>query len=428
VFECIPEQYRKVLEWIKISTKRGEVDLSKCYRVVIPCTRHGDVTDWGAYIRKYGRNNEEYPFTGLFECWPAKFDYEIKPLDVAALTDYTEDDITLPEFFTGLSEIQIRLLQGGRIPALVNSIGSELFVSRDIILDQLKILLRGNCPPVQRQGNMIIPIYQPGKYKFPYYLINGPIPLNPVHVSTALVSYLGQDEPIDISNLPPSCPPYIFERHADTGRYYTTSGYLDSASGKVVFPYGMDNEKAPDFIKSFEAVDGSVYGTWVTTRMGFLDTNWKFIMTERANRKKRERGGDDSKRDAQEGWEDKRIVRVNSPQEYLKMWLKEVTFNMAMNRCPETKKALLKQTFLSQIYLSTRYGIENMRRFLDETEDEKVERIKNEFEGYEALLDLPIRLIGPELYDQPVPTLAAPYCARDELLEDIKMFIKDQLK
>lgn len=419
VFECVPEQYRQVYQWLQENpTEKGTL----LYRLRIPCVRSGEIYDWSEYIQEYPGREET--FTGVFEAWPATRRYEIVPLESAEFIRKNgyecEEDVTLPEFFTGLSKIQAAILAepSNNTNVIVEGVCAKLFASKDLVHAHLRGLCRGNLPLITRHGNLL-KRNQPSPF-FPYYLVNGPYPYAHSTVVRVLKSMLKGLSLAFLDGMP-VCAPYRFERNerGEIWSYGHTTG-----DGVIVFPYGDDDPNGPNgerYVRFFEELNGKIHGKWKdasvppSVRIHEGERTWTFL---------------------HEGKQ--RTFRMST--EYLEEWFKLRTMGMALARPRETLLEKTKARFLRDLYEGTTYEVrtettlEEKRVFIWETLDAKRARIRKDYHGFYELMDLPVKAITPEnLFiskeeeEEGQRVLGGGYNARDTFAEKLEEFEASQL-
>jgi len=213
VFDCVSEQYRKVIEWIEANPTT--IDECSFYRVALPCTDEFNAPiDLGDYLSS--PESRALPFKGKFECWPAHTVFEIKPLKGRINAEELEDvrkrplectypvanrgtlngfardgylsdlPYTLPDVVSGLSYVQQVALNvmdrcGVRqskqhactasFAAVCHQTSWETRVSVTQCEEQIIKICGGNAPWCVRHGGTLTRLDQPG-HLVPLYLLN----------------------------------------------------------------------------------------------------------------------------------------------------------------------------------------------------------------------------------------------------------------
>jgi hypothetical protein len=406
VFECVPEQYRKVYEWLKANPKERET--GKLFRLRIPCVRAGKIYDWSPYVEQTKREAE---FTGLFEKWPLTYRYELIPLEDELFlfqNGYeSENDVTLPDFFTGLSKIQSLLFEEARkvntLSIAIEVVCTKLYISKDLCKKHMRGLCRGNIPLAKRNGNTLVT--EEIEACFPYYLVNGPYPYPVLTVIRVLRSMLKGASLAFIDGMP-VCPPYLFERNLK-GEIWS-HGHT-TKEGALIFPYGDDDEpNEKDYQVYFEEGNGTIHGRWKGTPRSsrIREGVFRFV------------------------YQNQKVIEFQTATEYLEEWMKQKSMAMALARPRAMQYEVTKKRFLRDLYERTVFeeqGVEHCI-FIHETQEAKRTRIRRDYQGFYELMEIPVCEITPEIYptkeqrEEEERVLGNGYNARDTLDENLERF------
>lgn len=270
IFECIPEQYRMVLQWLNQNYPPG-TELPPLYRLKLPCTDDGmdGPTDWGDYWTKYDEVpvNDRPVFKGKFECWPSSIVYEFVQIDpYVGIPDlsvkiefddinwptqtrnnlkgfyrdgyYSEYRICLPCIRSGISRVQqyaidyLNKKEGKQASyiSLCHDIAWKFDLALNKVEEQLCRLTQGNIPWCRRNGSTFqcLTPAPPNEY-LAIYLVNGPCAFSPhdvIETFKLFCWYTGSVNPetnerITFSALNPSCPPHVLTRKKAGGNPYS---------------------------------------------------------------------------------------------------------------------------------------------------------------------------------------------------------------
>lgn len=427
IFECIPEQYRKVYnDWLSGDNndddeeeEGGGGEKPRFFRLKIPCSVSEDAFDLDDFLQQYKpksliyryKNKLEYneedeeneqkedeeqeEFTGTFNAHAFDHSYE-----VVEITDFKkiyrngfecEKHLLTPDFTTGLTYVQQQLLSLTHIQTAeirIQAVSNDLMMSRSIVKQQFDFMRFCNLPMVKvlsRDYVEVEPILS-----FPYYAINGPFPYSPVEVFEYCKNVVDRvtSKMNGIGLKYPHCPPYKFKQV--DGKFYG-----------VPYKLPIDDDIPPKYIPAYryrpekKYIQSELYdGTFIAAK-GEEDKNEELF----------------KKYEIRPNWtfirEGKYVTFQGGIKEYLNNWIEDVTSAVA-HVVRERKLYGYKKDLLRTIWAKAVFDAEpkpneirisyKKRVWMDEDDNEKRARIKKEFGGfYKELENLPIFDLKPSV-------------------------------
>jgi len=480
VFECVPEQYRKVCEWFWQNKKNA----LPVYRYVIPCVDENDKdvmqllknnTDTAKSIIDLGDfsdyNIPMVKFKGTFESWPEKYCYKLREIKIdrisadfgvekwASIADNSllglyregfccseiwpqptnncisgfyrdgycaERSLLLPELSSGISETQkemISMMEEGEtsVAMILNRVSIKLNLGMALCEQQLHWLCTGNLKFAERRGKSIILISPLPDACIPLRLVNGDFPISLKKACVALSNALRKKAKFEeIDFLPPSCGSYLFK---PIGTEYVTYCKVDESTDDVILPYGVSPfNLTGEYVEVSEStVDGKIKGAMVDPDgpEWFIHLSRRVCVID----------------------EDTGVIKVFPKlSDYVKVWVERYKTRAVINRPKTVASENIRRMFLMAQFMSEREH-RNRNLFKDLTKSEKRASLAAQYgeEHVTMLMKIPYADIGPEAMDPieaSIPYIArAPrgikrarlgeyYNATDELIEEIENIYK----
>lgn len=437
VFECVPHQYRMVVEWFENSYKDSTLPV---FRYVIPCgkvTRNDPsedqrvITDLGDYLAE-GLDIDEY--RGRFSHLPPEHCYEVAQIKAGYISDmdpvkikwprptqhslsgfYRDGHCSLhraitPRLQTGLSRIQeliIDYAKSGEKSAnvILHRVANKVLESVQVCEYQLYRLSIGNMPFLSRRED-VVTLYNPAPSSYlPLLLFNGDYPIDKRRGIKIILDHLKYQKELDLLDRePPCCSPYLFKLNGD-GCYHAHLK-TNVASLRLVFPYTIYPQLYIDELRArraqesanpdvpvapypvdvdFITMNGKVYG-----RDTQIQSNpWKVPISP-------------AKVVINDAGE---FVAYNLLSSYVRAWIDAFSTNLAEIRPDRYDEDMKREQMITTIMINTPFDCrltkEKKREFTDRTRDKKRAYIASTYgEKYvDKFMAIPIGDVGPEIFD-----------------------------
>jgi hypothetical protein len=454
VFECVPEQYRRVCEWFS----KHYDHQSPVYRYLIPCKAVENYDDTLpdpdeiiesaasggpipeiAHVRRDVQPTwdlgdyayaglDEANYQGRFECFPSSFRYSLSRINVdvidgtfisqlttAEWPQPTENSLSgfyrdgycserlklFPRLLSGTSRLQdeiLALVTKGEtsVAIILNSVSAKTFVSMELCERQLHGLCIGNLPFIKRRGGTV-EIIKPLPYScIPLRLVNGDCPLPVKKVAEVMRDYLSAAKPIELMDeVKPACWPYKFGRGVPPEG--TAPEYEDGTIAVTTVHIDEETSRVtlPYGISPYSAID-AIHVSWKTIdgvvygELKDPSRKWTIQLVRKT-----------TLLDMSDN-----IVTFRKPSDYVKAWITAYTNRAIDERPSKIDFEAKRQMFIVALHLQKTYQDLRTKQkkvwFFQQNDAKKRAEIEDTYgrEYVEPFMNIPVSQIGPEILDE----------------------------